>query len=47
MFDGKPELYFDWILRLESIAAVTKQNPMELTLEKLRVGLSSVSNLYH
>ena len=23
-FDGKPELHFDWILKLENIAAVTK-----------------------
>ena len=23
-FDGKPELYFSWILKLENIAAVTK-----------------------
>ena len=31
-FDGKPELYFDWILKLENIATVTKQNPKELVL---------------
>ena len=23
-FDGKPEFYFDWILKLETIAVVTK-----------------------
>ena len=33
-FDGKPELYFDWILKLENIAAVTKQNTKELALGK-------------
>ena len=26
-FDGKPVLNFDWILKLENKAAVTKQNP--------------------
>ena len=34
IFDGKWELYFDWILKLENIVAVTKQNPRELTLGK-------------
>ena len=33
-FDGKPELYFDWILTLKSIAAMTKWNPKELALGK-------------
>ena len=33
-FEGKPELYYDWILKLENIAAVTKQNLKELTLGK-------------
>ena len=32
--DGKPVLYFDWILKLENIAAVTMCNPMELDLGK-------------
>ena len=25
-FDGKPELYFNWILKIENIATETKQN---------------------
>ena len=33
-FDGKPELYFDLIFKLENIAAVNKQNPKEYTLGK-------------
>ena len=33
-FDWKLELYFDWILKLESIAPVTKWNPKELALGK-------------
>ena len=33
-FDRKPELHFDWILKLENIAAVTKQNAKELALGK-------------
>ena len=26
-FDGTPELYFDWIIKIENIAAVTAHNP--------------------
>ena len=33
-FDGKPELYFDCVLKLENTAAVTKQNPKDLALGK-------------
>ena len=33
-FDGKPELHFKWILKLENISTVTKQNPKELALVK-------------
>ena len=29
-FGGKSELYFDWILKLENIAVVSKCNPNEL-----------------
>ena len=47
MFDGELELYFDWIMRLENLAAVSKQNPKEWASGKLRVWLSNVSNLYH
>ena len=32
--DGKPELYLDWILKLENIAAVTKWNPKGSALVK-------------
>ena len=31
-FDGKPEIYFHWIQKLENVVVVTKQNPRELTL---------------
>ena len=31
-FDGNPELYFDLILKVENIAAVTKYNPKALAL---------------
>ena len=30
IFDGKLELYFNWILKLENIATVTKGNSKEL-----------------
>ena len=33
-FDGKPDLYFDSILKLDNMAVVTKQNLKELTLGK-------------
>ena len=33
-FDGKPELYFDWILMLENVVLVTKCNPKDLALGK-------------
>ena len=33
-FDGEPELLFDWILKLENMAAVTKWYPIELALGK-------------
>ena len=33
-FNGKPELYFGWILKIENIATVTKQNPKDLALVK-------------
>ena len=33
-FDGKPELYLDWILKHENIAAVSKWNPKVAALEK-------------
>ena len=33
-FDGKPYLYFDWILKLENMASVTRWNPRELALGK-------------
>ena len=35
--DGKPELYFDWILKLENIAVVGKQNSKELASWKHKV----------
>ena len=34
IFDGKPKLYFDWIVKLENITTVTKQNPEEIALGK-------------
>ena len=34
IFDRKPELHFDWILKVENIAVVTKCNPTELDLGK-------------
>ena len=33
-FNGKPEPYFNWILRLEKIATVTEGSPKELALGK-------------
>ena len=33
-FDGKPELYCDWILKIQNIAAVSIQYPKELTSGK-------------
>ena len=33
-FDGKPKLYFDWILKKENMAAVSKWDPKELALGK-------------
>ena len=33
-FDGTPELYFDWIVKLEITAAVTKWTPKDLALGK-------------
>ena len=32
----KPWLYFEWILKIESIAAVSKWNPKQLTLGKVQ-----------
>ena len=34
-FHGKPELYCDWILKLENKATVTKCNSKQLGLEKV------------
>ena len=34
IFGGKPELFFEWILKLENIAVVMKWNPTELALRK-------------
>ena len=31
IFDGKPECYFDWILKLENAAVVTKWNAKEVS----------------
>ena len=44
-FDGKPELYFDWILKLENIAVVTKHNPKELALGKAQGAIIKCLNL--
>ena len=38
-FDGEPELLFDWILKLENTAAVTKWYPIELALGKAQGAL--------
>ena len=32
IFDGKPEVYFNWILKLDNIDAVTKHKPKGLAL---------------
>ena len=38
-YNDKLELYFDCILKLENVAVVTKQNPKELALGKIRVAV--------
>ena len=41
-FASRPELYFDWILKIENIAMVIQQNPKELALRKAQGPLSNV-----
>ena len=45
-FHGKPALYFDWILRLENIAVVTKCNPKQLALGKAQDGDYQMSQVF-
>ena len=42
-FKSKPDLYFDWILKLGNTAVVTKCNPKELALGKAQGTLMKCS----